>query len=88
MPYIKPTSRPVFDAAIRDLTMKIETPGDLNYVLSRIAAGSIRTRNYDSISAAVNALEMAKLELVRRMLAPYEDKKIVENGDIPEYRVG
>jgi len=34
----------------------------------------------------VGVLECAKLELYRRIAAPYEDEKIVETGDV--YTVG
>ena len=37
---------------------------------------------YDILSEAIGALECAKLELYRRILAPYEDKKLAENGDV------
>ncbi len=33
-------------------------------------------------NAVVGALECAKLELYRRMVAPYENGKIAENGDV------
>ena len=32
----------------------------------------------------VGVLECAKLELYRRMAAPYEDEKIEDNGDVYE----
>lgn len=38
--------------------------------------------NFDNASNALAAVECAKLEFYRRILAPYEDKKIGENGDI------
>jgi len=31
---------------------------------------------------AIGALEGAKLELYRRVISKYEDKKIMENGDV------
>jgi len=34
------------------------------------------------INAIIGALECAKLELYRRVAAPYEDDKIAENGDV------
>lgn len=85
MPYIKQADRQAFDDAILALTQKIETPGDLNYVITRIVTGSLRTVNYAVVNAAIGTLECAKLELYRRLVAPYEDKKIAENGDIKEY---
>jgi hypothetical protein len=35
-----------------------------------------------SADEVVGVLECAKLEIYRRIAAPYEDKKIVENGDV------
>ena len=37
---------------------------------------------YAEFNEAIGAIECAKLELYRRMLAPYEDRKIAENGDV------
>jgi hypothetical protein len=44
--------------------------------------------SYTNINAVIGVLECVKLELYRRLAASYEDKKVVENGDIPEYSVG
>ena len=38
--------------------------------------------NYADINSAIGVLECAKLELYRRQAAPYEDKKIEENGEV------
>jgi hypothetical protein len=37
---------------------------------------------YDFLNTAIGALECAKLELYRRVAAPYEDRKVIENGDV------
>ena len=39
-------------------------------------------QNYQAINDIVGAVEGAKLEFVRRIVNPYEDKKIKENGDV------
>lgn len=39
--------------------------------------------SYSAYSSALGALECAKLEFQRRHIAPYEDTKIAENGDVP-----
>ena len=41
--------------------------------------GGIR---YAHLNEAIGALESAKLELYRRLAAPYEDEKIRESGDV------
>jgi hypothetical protein len=86
MPYIKSANRVAFDAEIMALVVKITCEGDANYVITRVIAGATRTRNYANINAAIGVLECAKLELYRRLAAPYEDRKIGENTDVPEYR--
>jgi hypothetical protein len=37
---------------------------------------------YADFNNAVGALECAKFELYRRLVAPYEDFKMAENGDV------
>jgi hypothetical protein len=34
------------------------------------------------VNEAIGVLECAKLELYRRVAAPYEDEKIAESGDV------
>lgn len=34
------------------------------------------------VNSGIGALEAAKLEFYRRVVAPYEDKKIFDNGDV------
>lgn len=61
-----------------------QNAGELNYMLSMVVRGYIHQHglNYQSINDAVGALEGAKAEFQRRVVAPYEDTKITENGDI------
>jgi activator of 2-hydroxyglutaryl-CoA dehydratase len=58
--------------------------GELCYVFYETALVYIaqRGKNFESISAAIGMLERAAHEVERRVLDPYEDKKIKENGDI------
>jgi hypothetical protein len=58
--------------------------GDLNFMFSHLISEFInnRTLSYQLINDIVGALEGAKLEFYRRVAAPYEDKKILENGDV------
>jgi hypothetical protein len=92
MPYIKQEDR----AYLRDITSEfhkadINNPGELNYLISKICKryldakkhqGNSYEANYQAFNDVLGALEGAKLELYRRRLAPYEDNKILENGDI------
>jgi hypothetical protein len=61
------------------------TPGELNYSITLLlleyleADGGPRYADYNEV---IGVLECAKLELYRRMVAPYEDRKMKENGDV------
>lgn len=59
-------------------------PGELNYLLTSVCDDYIRCNgfNYKGINDAIGALECAKLELYRRVAAPYEDTKKETNGDV------
>jgi len=55
--------------------------GELNYVITRILKESYPLR-YFNLNRAMGVLECAKLEFYRRVVAPYEDIKIKESGDV------
>lgn len=59
-------------------------PGELNFLITTIVHNYINKYgpDYQSYNDAIGALECAKLELYRRKVVPYEDKKIEENGDV------
>ncbi len=58
--------------------------GELNYLITNLCIEYLNNNgtNYQRINDIVGALEGAKLEFYRRVAAPYEDKKIKENGDV------
>lgn len=63
--------------------------GELNYAVTRVvdaylskAAETDGRLRYAHVNEAIGVLECAKLELYRRIAAPYEDEKIEENGDV------
>lgn len=58
--------------------------GQLNYQVTSLVLAYLKENgtSYGTINAAIGVLECAKLELYRRIAAPYEDKKIAENGDV------
>ena len=84
MPYIKKEKRKFFDPGLSEVFDGLENPGDLNYCFSKLCNEFINLhgKNYTNFNACIGALESAKLELYRRHIAPYEDEKIKENGDI------
>ncbi len=80
MPYIKPEDR----AAILLDENLIEDAGELNYFITTLINNYINknTKCYTTLNEVIGVLECAKLELYRRIVAPYEDTKIEENGDV------
>ena len=84
MPYIKEERRNVFDDFLEKLALQVCTEGELNYCIYKLASLVIDRigKSYSNLSMCSSAMEHAKLEWYRRKLAPYEDKKIEENGDI------
>ena len=84
MPYITPDRRAVFDQALHELALEVQNQGELNYCiykLSRLITHRMG-KSYSNLSMCSSAMEHAKLEWYRKVLAPYEDEKIRENGDI------
>lgn len=61
-----------------------DNPGELNFIFSTIARFYIERngKSYQKFNDILGALEGAKQEIYRRMIQPYEEKKIKENGDI------
>jgi hypothetical protein len=59
------------------------TAGELNYLITTFVLGFLGdSPRYADFNDAIGALECAKLELYRRMIAPYEETKIAQNGDV------
>lgn len=92
MPYITETNRLELDEMVRsadnaaDLT--VEKVGELNYLITTILINYVYSGQgltYTKINNAVGVVECAKLELYRRLAAPYEDGKIHANGDMEGY---
>lgn len=78
MPYIKRYDR----EGLEPLSSP-KTPGELNYVITLLIRDYwIRTGNYQGINDIIGALECAKMEFNRRVAVPYENDKILENGDV------
>lgn len=85
MPYIKPHRRPeILQFPAGNVGQSIENAGDLNFLISHICGDYLHKQGlkYANINEIIGALECAKLEMYRRVAAPYEDFKIAENGDV------
>jgi hypothetical protein len=84
MPYITLDARSRIDGGGAP-----ENAGELNYAVTRLVDAYLVARAADAgrlryvhLNEAVGVLECAKLELYRRVAAPYEDGKIAESGDV------
>jgi hypothetical protein len=95
MPYIKEEKREELDPCIDNLIKCLDPEkdliisnilGDINYTFSRILGGLMGTPSYNKIAMITGVLENIKQEFYRRVAESYEDKKILENGDIKEYK--
>ena len=60
--------------------------GVLNYCVSRMMANVTGDVTYSKIAIITGVLENVQQEFYRRLAASYEDKKIIQNGDIREYK--
>ena len=87
MPYIKMEDRGKYEEVLEELIdilkgLPVEKiDGELNYVITRMLKESYPLR-YFNLNRAVGVLECSKLEFYRRVVAPYEDVKIRESGDV------
>ena len=90
MPYIDMEHRAILDRAIQEartpfaLGKEIADAGELNYIVTKVIRGYLVERgvNYQTMNDIVGALESCKAEFQRRVVAPYEDIKEKENGDV------
>jgi len=84
MPYIKRERRSLFDSHLEACASQILNEGDFNYCIYKMASLLIERigESYQNLSMCSSAMEHAKLEWYRKRVAPYEEKKIAENGDI------
>lgn len=85
MPYIKQPSRAYLAQITEHIkNTNIQTPGNLNYLFTVLAHKYLKDNglNYQAINDIIGAAEGMKLELYRRVASSFEDKKILENGDV------
>jgi len=79
MPYIDKNKRTIIEGQFSSPV----NSGELNFLITTIIRDYYNDNPcYQSINDIVGALEGAKLEFYRRVAAPYEDTKIILNGDV------
>lgn len=84
MPYIKKQDREELNIGCIP-----KNAGELNYAIHLLLSEYTKTKDesYQVYNDIIGALEAAKMELYRRRVAPYEELKIKENGDIAFYNL-
>lgn len=81
MPYIDSERRLELSFCYGEMA---KNAGELNYLLTDTIMSYLYQEkiSYARINDVLGALEGCKLEFYRRVAAPYEDKKIEQNGDV------
>jgi hypothetical protein len=89
MPYIKQERRPYLQEEAFNLVDLLQKHGnglvvnsDVAYVVYLLVKEIYGEGDWEFMSDALKVLEDVKLEFYRKVLAPYADKKIDENGDV------
>ncbi len=97
MPYVIPEKRPILDIIVQTMARVYAAPegadehypegsglkvdGDLNYVLFAFCKRHVKP-GYGNYKNFCGELRQCATEIERRLLARYEDVKILENGDV------
>jgi hypothetical protein len=82
MPYVTKDKRPDLDKVVEEMAeARVVANGDLNYILFAYCKRHV-TPSYNNYKNFLGELNEAAEEIRRRLLADYEDKKIIENGDV------
>lgn len=95
MPYLEEKTKEMFTRALARMPVPI-VAGELNFLFTYFINQFLLKRGmgnnpvdmprgkprYADYNEAMGALECAKFELYRRLIAPYEDTKLKENGDV------
>ena len=84
MPYIQQGAQwAVLKQHTRQIGLQVRSAGDLNFAITSILDEWLINHgiSYSNLSMLIATLECAKLEMYRRIIAPYEDVKCEANGD-------
>lgn len=87
MPYIKKDQRPPIDKLVKPLIDHLNSlpledqDGSLNYIVTKIIK-HVYPKKYFHFNRALGVLTAITQELYRKIVGPYEDTKISENGDV------
>jgi len=81
-PYIKLGDRPELDAIIMQFP-QMEEP-ELDYVITRLAIRFAKEHDFRfvTLNKVWGVMTGAAAEFYRRLIGPYENRKVKENGDV------
>ena len=87
MPYISKDERERFrdfiDPLIDELINNKYTPGQVNYIISKLIWSLFDERpSYTKGNELLGILNAVNLEFYRRRLVEYENEKMIESGDL------
>lgn len=88
MPYITNSEKEKIDKGFVALHLsELNNAGSLNYAIHQVIAQYIsqNQESYQTYNDIVGALDCAKMELYRRLISEYEDKKMAQNKDVAPY---
>lgn len=82
MPYVKQEKRNRLNEVVEKLKeCEVLVDGDLNYILYAFCKRHIKP-SYNNYKNYCGELRQCATEIERRLLGPYEDEKVIENGDV------
>lgn len=66
------------------LPIALNGPGELNFAMTTLASEYVRRRaiNYSVLNEVMGVFSSAQAEFYRRVVVPYEDVKLSQNGDV------
>lgn len=85
MPYIHIYDRELHKELLEAIkNTAVPVPGHMNFLITALLSRYLEDngKSYQTYNELIGVLECAKLELYRRLIGPYEDTKIKENGDV------
>ena len=91
MPYVIQEKRPILNIIVQamskvygkagEVPVGLKVDGDLNYILFAFCKRYVKP-GYGNYKNFCGELRQCATEIERKLLAKYEDEKIVENGDV------
>jgi len=82
MPYIKQEDRPKMDKVVDAMVdAGVQANGDLNYILFALCKRCTNP-SYNNYKNFLGEIHESAEEIRRRLLIPYENNKLITNGDV------